>query len=194
MIVAIDTETGGLNSETCALLSISACLLDDPSKTFNVFIKPDPKLEITMEAATVNGYNEKLWAERGAVPLRTALERFKMWLPPSGNDPLAHNAPFDKAFLEAAERQTGFRLYLRYRWRCTMAGMFLLNDAFDLGTPDLKLETLARLCGHWGPDYKRGEHQSLDDVLACAAGWRWLVERAREGRSSTKSAEHASIA
>lgn len=182
MIVAIDTETGGTNPSKDALLSISACLVDEPAKNFTVFIAPDPKLAINDEAAAVNGYKPDLWQKRGAVPLLEALRRFKTWLPYSGNDPLAHNAGFDKAFLEEAERQANFRLYLRYRWRCSMAGMFLVNDALDLALPDLKLETLARASGHWGQEYKRGVHQSLDDVLACAAGWKWLIQKVRERR------------
>lgn len=181
MIISIDTETGGTNPAKSALLSISACHLNDLSKNFTVFIKPDSNLEIDAEAAAVNGYDPVEWEKRGAVPLLEALRRFKAWLPFSGNDPLAHNAGFDKAFLEEAERQANFRLYLRYRWRCSMAGLFLVNDALNLGLPDLKLETLARAAGHWKPDFVRGAHQSLEDVQACAAGWLWLTEKVRKG-------------
>jgi hypothetical protein len=62
-----------------------------------------------------------------------------------------------------------------------MAGLFLVNDALDLGLPDLKLETLARASGHWTSDFVRGAHQSLEDVQACAAGWVWLTQKVREG-------------
>lgn len=190
MIIAIDTETGGTDPNTDALLSISACMVHVPTRCFTVFIKPDPALRIEPEAARVNGYTPELWAARGAVPLREALERFKKWLPYSGNDPLAHNAAFDKAFIEAAEKQTGFKTYLRYRWRCSM-GLFMgVDEALGLGAPDFKLETLARMAGHWAKDFVRGDHQSSDDVQACAAGWRWLVARIRAGNApAVKQAE-----
>ena len=56
MIIAIDTETGGLVPGVSALLSIPACHYDNPGKNFTVYIDPDPKLEIHPEAAKVNGY------------------------------------------------------------------------------------------------------------------------------------------
>lgn len=163
-----------------ALLSISACYYDDPAKTFNVYIDPVPGLEIHPEAAKVNGYTKELWAKRGAVPLVEALRRFKNWMPPRGNSPLAHNAPFDKAFMDAAEEQTGFNTYLQRRWRCSMSAFMFANDALGLNPVDYKLETLARMCGHWSPQFVRGEHQSIDDVLACAAGYKWLIGKCKK--------------
>ena len=180
MIIAIDTETGGLDSNKNALLSISACFLDNPKKTFNVFIEPAPDTTIEPEAAAVNGYTPEEWKKRGAVPLLTALQKFKAWLPYSGNEPLAHNAPFDKGFIEAAEKRANFNLYLKKRWRCSMALFMGVNDALRLNSPDFKLVTLAGMAGH-GTEFQKGTHQSLDDVIACAAGWKWLIERIRHG-------------
>lgn len=180
MLIVIDTETGGVIPGKSALLSISACYYENPSHTFNVYIKPDPSLEINSEAAAVNGYSEKLWAERGAVPLVEALRRFKAWMPPRGNSPLAHNAAFDKSFLDAAEQQTGFNTYLQRRWRCSMSAFMFATDALGLNPENFKLETLARLSGHWSPEFVRGAHQSIDDVIACAAGYRWLVDQCKK--------------
>ncbi len=183
MIIAIDTETGGTNERTDALLSISACHYDEPENSFTVFIKPDPSLKIHPEATAVNGYTPALWEKRGAVPLREALSRFKAWLPYSGNAPLAHNAEFDKKFLNAAEEQTGFNLYLKRLWHCSMASFFYANLMFDLGAPNVQLVTLAKMAGHWPENYDRGDHQSLDDVLACAAGYKWLVSKGMDLQS-----------
>jgi DNA polymerase III epsilon subunit-like protein len=174
MIIAIDTETGGIEPGKSALLSISACYYDQPEKTFNVYINPDPSLEINAEAAKVNGYTPELWQERGAIPLREALFRFKNWLPRSGNAPLGHNANFDRGFIEAAEKQTGFSTYLQRRWRCSMGSFMFVNDVLNLNPPDFKLETLAKMAGHWKEGFVRGAHQSIDDVTACAAGYKWL--------------------
>ena len=181
MIIAIDTETGGLDPRKSALLSISACQLQYPDKKFNVFILPESGLEIHPKAAEVNGYTPELWKERGAIPLLEALRRFKTWLPFAGNGPLAHNAPFDKSFIEAAEERAGFNLFLQKRWRCSMALFMGVNDALNLNAMNFQLATLARMSGVWGEGFKRGAHQSLDDVVACAKGWNWLIEKVKAG-------------
>lgn len=118
---------------------------------------------------------------RGAVPLREALIRFKAWLPYSGNEPLAHTAEFDEDFIEAAEEQAGFKTYLKKSWHCSRKLFMGVNTALELNAPNFKLVTLATMAGHWAPDYQRGAHQSLDDVLACAAGWRWMMMKIRAG-------------
>lgn len=181
MIIAIDTETGGTKPDKNPLLSISACLVDRPEKHFTVFIQPNPALKIEEEAVRVNGYTSELWAKRGAVPLREALIRFKAWLPYKGNEPLAHNADFDEDFIAAAEEQAQFKTYLKKSWHCSRKLFMGVNAALDLKAPNFQLVTLAKMCGHWPEDYQRGDHQSLDDVLACAAGWRWLMGKIRSG-------------
>lgn len=181
MIIAIDTETGGTHPGRSALLSISACHVDNPATSFTVFLLPADGDEIHPSAAAVNGYTPELWAERGAVPLLEGLKRFKAWLPYRGNSPLAHNASFDDDMIQAAEEKVGFKLYLQKRWRCSMALSMGLNDALGLNLPDFRLDTLARLCGHWAADYERGSHQSIDDVRACAAIWTWGIEMIRKG-------------
>lgn len=180
MIIVIDTETGGVEPGKSALLSISACYFDNPTNTFNVYITPDPSLEINHEAAEVNGYTPQLWVERGAVPLVEALRRFKNWMPRSGNSPLAHNAPFDKSFIDAAEEQSGFKTYLQCRWRCSMSAFMFASDSVGITPIDYKLDTLARMSGHWSADFVRGAHQSIDDVVACAAGYKWLIEKCKK--------------
>ncbi len=181
MIIAIDTETGGVDHRKHPLLSISACLVDRPEWNFTVFVLPNSNLTIEAEAAAVNGYTPALWAKRGAVPLREALVRFKAWLPYKGNEPLAHNADFDENFIKAAEEQAGFNTYLKRSWHCSRKLFMGVNAALNLGAPNFQLVTLAKMSGHWPQDYQRGDHQSLDDVLACAAGWRWLMTKIREG-------------
>lgn len=195
MIIAIDTETGGTNPNTDALLSISACQFDDPKKQFTVFVAPDPELKIEPEAIAVNGYTPELWLQRGAVPLREALYRFKSWLPFSGNTPLAHNASFDKDFIEAAERQAKFKTYLQYRWHCSMSTFMFCDKVFNLKAPNFRLETLAQMSGHWAADFQRGAHQSADDVVACAVGYRWLMDQGNmlERRLQAALAENAML-
>jgi DNA polymerase III epsilon subunit-like protein len=184
MLIAIDTETGGTDPRRHALLSISACHVLNPENSFSVFILPEPDQLVDPAAAAVNGYTPDLWRERGAVPLAEAMRLFKAWLPYGGNDALAHNAPFDKGFIEEAERRTNSTTYLRRLWRCSVQTFMTANDLLALRPPNFKLETLARMAGHWAPDFVRGDHQSIDDVRACAAGYRWLMRKISDGRAS----------
>lgn len=189
-LVCIDTETGGLDPATCALLSVSLMYLSTDMggrTTLDLFILPEPGKTISPEATKVNGYTPELWAQRKAVTLGVAMLTIAKWLP-YRCDPLAHNASFDKGFIETAEREAKVKLGLGYRWRCSMGAMMAVDDALGLNFPNYKLDTLAAACGHWGPGYQRGDHQASADVEACAVGYRWLMEKIRGGAVKTATA------
>jgi DNA polymerase III epsilon subunit-like protein len=184
-IIAVDTETGGFDPRVNTLLSVSLVELDRdflPTRTLDVFILPDPGKVVTPEAARINGYTPDKWAERGAVGLQAAMKKIAAWMPRQ-SEALAHNAGFDKAFVDDAEKATGVRTWLHPRWRCSMVAFLAVNDALLLGAPDAKLETLAKMSGHWAALRDRGAHESLDDALACAAGYRWLLAKIRAGEA-----------
>ncbi len=188
-LIVVDTETGGFNPATDALLSISACLYDDPSNSITVYVEPDPKLRIESEAVAVNGYTPEKWAARGAVPLKEALTRIRKWMPSFKNDPIAHNATFDRKFIEAAENQAGVKIGLGYHWHCSMAVFMYADKALKLGAANYKLATLAKMAGHWGPDFVRGVHEAAADTLACAEGYRWLVSLGSDMRMRIEALE-----
>jgi len=192
-LIAVDTETGGLDARLHPLLSITLVELDEdlaPKRTLDLYIKPYPDKEITPDAARINGYTPERWAEKGAVNLYAAMSEIARWMP-RNSEALAHNAGFDKAFVDEAERLSGTRTWLHPRWRCSMVTFLAVNDALRLGAPNARLETLATMSGHWAPDRVRGAHASLDDALACAAGYRWLLDCIRRGadRVTTPAAE-----
>lgn len=184
-LIAIDTETGGLDPLTDALLSVSLIDVDqdlNPQRSLDIFILPEPGKSIRLGAARVNGYTEKLWRERGAVSLAEAYKTMAAWIPPK-SEALAHNAPFDKGFITEGEKLTGINLGLHYRWRCSYTSFVAVNDALGLAH-DCSLDTLARVSGHWGADFKRGDHKASDDALACAVGYRWLLQQIRKGAAA----------
>jgi DNA polymerase III epsilon subunit-like protein len=118
--VAFDTETGGLNSAECALLSIAAVPSWD-APPFSVHILPAGRID--PKAAEVNGYTPELWAARGAMTPKNALFEFQRWLfEVRGDrrfDMAAHNAGFDLLFILAAQARTGVDLELPGVWHCT---------------------------------------------------------------------------
>lgn len=175
-LVAIDTETGGLLPGYHALLQLAAVPSWD-AEPFNVWIWPDGH-EIDPESVPITGYSVEAWREREAVSLSVALDRFSKWLDtapvqPSKLTPLAHNAGFDRAFIDAAYRYIGRRSPLGYRWRCSQAAMGYLIDAGELEPGSTSLNALAGLCGLEREDDKW--HDALEDARLCMAGYAYLT-------------------
>jgi DNA polymerase III epsilon subunit-like protein len=176
-IYAIDTETGGFKPALNALLSITLVELSDdlmPTRHLDLFILPESDRTVEEGAAKINGYTPELWAERKAIPLRDAFLRIQEWLA-TGQQALAHNAPFDREFVLHQEQRLGLSLGFQEPWLCSCKTFREVGRARRLFPENHKLETLARLCGHWGPEFVRGAHGSLEDAIACAAGYRWLL-------------------
>lgn len=100
--ISIDIETGGPVPSKYAILSIGACLVDDPEVTFYVELKPEHTLA-TSEALAVTGLNIDMLLERGERPER-AMSMFEDWIlseTPAGQRPVfvAFNAAFDWMFI-----------------------------------------------------------------------------------------------
>jgi DNA polymerase III epsilon subunit-like protein len=100
--VSIDVETAGPNPSQYSLLSIGACLVADPRRTFYVELQPVNDNALP-KALAVSGLSLEALAERGFSPTK-AMARFETWLAkevPSGQRPVfvAFNAPFDWMFV-----------------------------------------------------------------------------------------------
>ncbi len=175
MLVAIDTETGGLVPGYHALLQLAAVPSWD-AEPFCIYIWPSG-LEVDPEAARKNGYSPERWEERGAVRLPDALILFWEWLQkaPVPNRqllPLAHNAGFDRGFIDASYAYVGRTNPLGHRWRCSQAALAYLQDAGVLNPPSLSLDALAGLCGL----QREGvEHHALEDARLCMSAYHWLI-------------------
>lgn len=101
-IISVDVETSGSHPSAYALLSIGACTLFQPRKTFYVELIPDREGE-DAEAMSVHNLNMAELREKGQPPAQ-ALGEFTRWLGqavPGGQRPLfmGFNAPFDWMFL-----------------------------------------------------------------------------------------------
>lgn len=185
-LMGLDTETGGLHPAVHALLSVA--VVCDWAPPMVVYITPEsqPGKSVEPMAAKVNGYTPELWAERGAVPLRVAMERLQGWLYDRKQERrevrvVAHNAAFDEGFLREAERGSGVVLGLvRHNWRCSMLLFGLAMDEGLVSGGPGSLERLGELSGAWLPGMRGAVHDALEDAQAAVKGWRWLEEvRAR---------------
>jgi DNA polymerase III epsilon subunit-like protein len=185
MMIAIDTETGGLKAGVNALLSVAAIKLDNdlnpiPGEQLYMYIKPHPLRTVEAQAAKINGYTPEKWEANGAIDIQRAMKRLHDFVPFAAQA-LAHNAGFDQKFIDDALELTGIKLGFSYRWHCSMATFAAVNEAFQLGRTKCSLDSLADISGHWGKEHKRGDHSALDDALACAVGYKWLINKIRTG-------------
>lgn len=100
--ICVDVETAGPIPSRYALLSIGACTLGSPRRTFYVELKPDRELTDDEALAVHQLDMQKLHKE--GLPPEKALAMFRDWIQgviPSGRKPifLAFNAPFDWMFI-----------------------------------------------------------------------------------------------
>jgi DNA polymerase III epsilon subunit-like protein len=100
--ISIDVETAGPNPGLYSLLSIGACVIDSPEKTFYVELKPVNR-EMLPDTHAVHGLSIQALEKRGLPPAK-ALARFESWLEqvvPGNSRPVfvAFNAPFDWMFV-----------------------------------------------------------------------------------------------
>ncbi len=100
--ISVDVETAGPTPGEFALLSIGACTVQEPRKTFYIELRPD-KDRFDPQAMSIHQLDPAILA-RDASPPRDALLAFEQWLVETVPAPLkpifvAFNAPFDWMFV-----------------------------------------------------------------------------------------------
>lgn len=167
--ISVDVETGGATPADYALLSIGACLVDDPDEsTFYVELQPEDK-RTTQEALEVSKLSLDILRTMGEPPAE-ALQRFADWVhevvPPTHRPVfVGFNAPFDWMFVaDYFERYLG-------------------RNPFGYSALDIKAFAMGRLGCTWaetsmgvlGPRYLSGRplaHHALSDAQDQAALFR----------------------
>jgi len=180
-LIAIDTETSGLNPATHFLLALGA--VTATGATFYRLILPPrtwlgTRKKVGARAIAVNGYNLADWKKRGAVEASDAARSFALWLAQVAKEgarrPLAHNAGFDRAFLNAFSDQTNTHFPLNHRWECSMAALSFAQRAGIAAPGACTLNHLAELIHVDRPD----THDALADAQVCLMGYHHLVKLA----------------
>ena len=127
--VSVDIEAAGPSPSTGSLLSIGACLVDDPSVDFYVELKPISEHGWDDHAETVHGLGREHLARNGLEP-SVAMVRFAAWVDEAcaGRSPVfvGFNAPFDWMFVAD------------YFWR------YVGRNPFGIAALDLKSYFMAR--------------------------------------------------
>lgn len=102
LYISVDVETAGPIPADFALLSIGACIVDNPSEAFYVELQPDRE-QFSAEALAVHGLSLEMLKKDGT-PAREAMQAFADWvkgITSENQRPIfvALNAPFDWMFI-----------------------------------------------------------------------------------------------
>lgn len=165
----VDVETTGFRPGQARVVSVAALAVGDDgsvehsvSSLLNPGVDPGPTHVHGLTAEMLEG--QPTFADI-APQLMEVLH---------GRTLVAHNVGFDYAFLAAEAELVGAQLPTD-TVMCTVE----LARRLDLGTENLRLETLAR---HWGATQLR-PHDALDDALVLAQILKPALVQARERRS-----------
>jgi len=128
-LVSVDIEASGPSPSTGSLLSIGACLVDDPDVDFYVELKPNTEVEWDGHAEKVHGLTRERLLREGVDPTE-AMRLFADWTDAVclGRDAIfvGFNAPFDWMFVAD------------YLWR------YLGRNPYGISAIDLKSYYMAR--------------------------------------------------
>lgn len=182
-LIAIDFETTGLDPAQDTILSIG--VVTASGATFRRYVHP-PRTWLGMRkkvgagASRVNGYTPALWAERGAVEEVHAAASLALFLgtvkKEGASRPLAHNAGFDRSFLDALSRRTGVIFNIGHRWECSMAALSFAQRAGIAPRGPCSLDHLAEISGQARPEI----HEALADARVCLLGYQHLITLAKQ--------------
>ncbi len=157
-VVLVDIETTGFDPARDRLIEVAAARMRGPEVLDLLETVVDPGCAIPPDIVRLTGITDE--ALRGAPSPDVAVERLASFA--AGSDIVAHNAPFDRAFLERIGGATRFP----GRWVDTLQ---LSLIAF----PRLSSHRLCDLARAFGADAP--SHRAADDVRALAAVWRVVL-------------------
>ncbi len=182
---SVDVECSGQTPHDGSLISIGACLVDDPSKTFYVELKPDPEKPWGRREERVHNLTRAHLEEHGVERL-DGIRRFAEWVrrtaeavaPESSPLLIGFNTPFDWMWLVMAFAEADVRNPFG------MSAVDLKSVYYTLhGGDDLTWKkTVKRFVRQVYPTSLVADHHALADALEQAELARTLRAVARGNR------------
>ncbi len=160
VFVSVDVEASGPAPSRYSLLSLGACLVDDPGRTFYAELQPVGEAA-TAEAKAVHNLDGEV--KRDGLPPVQAMERFEAWLQavlPAGALPVfvGFNAAFDWMFVaDYFERFLGRNPFGHTALDLKSYYMGLTGGAWS--------DTTKRALGERYPDHPQLTHNVLQDAI-----------------------------
>ncbi|MGE5433796.1 MAG: exonuclease domain-containing protein, partial [Candidatus Doudnabacteria bacterium] len=153
----VDLETTGYDCDRDHIIEIGAAIMRGPEivDTFTTLV--DPLVPISAEITKLTGIDGSM--VRGAPAVEAAVRELIAFI--GERDIVAHNANFDRAFIE---RVAG-RHALRGHWIDSL-------EITRMGLPRLRSHRLTDLAAAFGVTPEGPAHRAMPDVEALAAVWR----------------------
>jgi DNA polymerase III, epsilon subunit and related 3''-5'' exonucleases len=188
-LISVDVETAGPTPGDYAMISIGACLVDDPQRGFYIELKPD-RPAVVESALAISGLTFAHLEEHGTEAGR-AMREFAQWIrdvvPPQTHRAVfvAFNAVFDWMFVN--------EYFVRYD----------IENPFGHGGLDIKSYYVGMMGSTWeqtsmrhlSPKYLAGRplsHNALGDARDQAELFRRISEDAAALRAASVQATEAS--
>ncbi len=177
--ISIDVETSGPTPHTGSLISIGACLVDDPDTGLELRLRPESGLPWLADAEAIHRL-DRATLERDGLPPAEAMAALERWIAevtPAGSRPVmvALNAAFDWMFIADA--------FWRHLGRNPFGPSALDIKALYLGLHMPEVDRWA-LTGRRAmleryPVALPHTHEALDDAREQAVLCRLMVEASR---------------
>jgi len=176
VLISVDVETAGPIPADFALLSIGACLVDEPSTSFYIELQPDRR-DYSEEALRVHGLKLADLQIRGK-PASEAMQAFEGWVnsvTPAGSRPVfvALNAPFDWMFVND--------YFHRYLGRNPFGHSALDIKAYYMGKTgvDWQQTSLKHMSSHFLEE-RHLTHNALADAQDQAEIFRMILQQSSQ--------------
>lgn len=188
VLCVIDVETTGLQPGFHEITQVCFLPLDDtlnPRRDvgpFDLNLHIDYEERIDWNALKLSKINF-LKHQQEAIDKYDAADLFESWveklkLPPNKRiSPLAHNWPFDRAFIFDWLQPTAFGAYIDGRFRDTMALAASINDIYDHKNEPIPFPkiNLPYLCSMLKIPHE-GAHTALNDCIVTAEVYKNLLK------------------
>jgi ATP-dependent DNA helicase DinG len=156
-VAVVDIETTGYDCDRDRVIEIAAAILRGPEvvATFDALI--DPMVPVPLEITKLTGITDEMLV--GQPSVESVVSRLIDFV--GGRDIVAHNASFDRSFIERVAGRGAFR----GRWLDSL-------QLVRVGLSRLRSHRLADLSEAFDARPDGAPHRALHDVLALAAVWR----------------------
>lgn len=173
--ISVDVETSGPYPERYSLLSIGACLVDNPAEGFYIELKP-AKTQVLESSLRVSQLSIEKLNKDGTAPA-LAMQEFNDWIhkvAPAGQRAImvAFNAPYDWAFIN--------HYFLEYLGENPFGHSAVDIKAFYMGLVGCPWEETSML--YLSPRFLKGQqlpHDALADARLQAELFRKLITQSR---------------
>lgn len=171
-LVSVDVETSGPSPSVASLLSVGACLVDDPSRSIYLELCPDPERAWDESAARVHGLDRGRLEREGLAPI-DAMTRLLTWLDDvAAGGPCVFvglNAAFDWMFVADALWRTIGRNPFGHA-PLDLKALYMGRDRVATWARTTRLDMVGRY-----PVAEPHTHHALDDARSQAAIARRLL-------------------